>query len=362
MTAKIGGTELRFESIAKRYGPIAALAPITLLVHPGEFFALLGPSGSGKTTLLGIAAGFIQPSEGRILVDGEDITGVPPERRNIGMLFQNYSLFPFLTVFKNVAFPLEMRNRPKAEIAERVQRMLDMVRLGHLAGRLPSELSGGQQQRVALARAAVYDPTVLLMDEPLGALDKTLREEMQDEIKQFHAKIRATVIYVTHDQQEAAFMADRTAILNHGLVEQCGPQSELYETPRNAFVAGFLGEANLLDVTEVIPLPHGGCRILTSEGLPLTAAKAPAQGGALVACIRPANVAMLRHSHSRTDAFAATVVEVVHAAESMRYRVQINDGCSIVVRALSTRGADRYQPGEQVTVGWDPEDVMVMPK
>ena len=157
-------------------------------------------------------------------------------------------------------------------------------------------------------------------------------------------------------------MADRTAILNHGRVEQCGPQSELYETPRNAFVAGFLGEANLLDVTEVIPLPHGGCRILTSEGLPLTAAKAPAQGGALVACIRPANVAMLRHSHSRTDAFAATVVEVVHAAESMRYRVQINDGCSIVVRALSTRGADRYQPGEQVTVGWDPEDVMVMPK
>jgi putative spermidine/putrescine transport system ATP-binding protein len=360
--AKSGGTELRFEGVAKHYGPISALQPTTLLICPGEFFALLGPSGSGKTTLLGIAAGFIQPSEGRIFVNGHDITGEPPERRNIGMVFQNYSLFPFLTVFKNVAFPLEMRKRPKPEIAERVRRMLEMVRLAHLADRLPSELSGGQQQRVALARAAVYDPAVLLMDEPLGALDKALREEMQDEIKQFHAKIRATVIYVTHDQQEAAFMADRTAILNHGLVEQHGPQNELYESPRNAFVAGFLGEANLLTVVGITPLPNGRYRALTTEGLPLTTAKAPPGIGELVACIRPANVAILRESHSRTDRFAGMIAEAVHAAESIRYRVQINERCSIVVRALSTRGADRYRPGEQVTVGWDPEDVTIMPK
>jgi putative spermidine/putrescine transport system ATP-binding protein len=360
--AKTGGTELKFENVAKQYGPVAALQPTTLLVNSGEFFALLGPSGSGKTTLLGIAAGFIQPSQGRVLVNGEDITGVPPERRNIGMVFQNYSLFPFLTVFKNVAFPLEMRNQPKPEIAERVTRMLAMVRLAHLADRLPSELSGGQQQRVALARAAVYDPAVLLMDEPLGALDKTLREEMQDEIKQFHAKIRATVIYVTHDQQEAAFMADRTAILNHGRVEQCGPQSELYENPRNAFVAGFLGEANLLQVTAVSPMPSGRYRIATSEGLTLTAGAGPPEGSALVACIRPANVAILKDSHSRTDRFSATVVEAVHAAESIRYRVQINERCSIVVRALATRGADRFQPNDRVTIGWEPEDVMVMPK
>jgi len=257
---------------------------------------------------------------------------------------------------------LEMRRRPKPEIAERVERMLRMVRLLDLADRLPSELSGGQQQRVALARAAVYDPAVLLMDEPLGALDKALREEMQDEIKQFHAKIGATVLYVTHDQQEAAFMADRTAILNRGRVEQCGPQSELYEQPRNAFVAGFLGEANLLTVEETAPSTDGRHRILTQEGLALTSAVVPPAAPQLVACIRPVNIAILSQSHSRTDTFSGTVTEVVHAAESIRYRVQIDTRCSIVVRAPSTRGVDRHQPGSRVTVGWDPEDVMIMPK
>jgi putative spermidine/putrescine transport system ATP-binding protein len=353
-----GFAELRFDGVAKRYGEIVALHPTHLVIQPGEFFALLGPSGSGKTTLLGMAAGFVSPTEGRILVNGQDITRMPPERRNIGMVFQNYSLFPFLTVAANVAFPLEMRKHPKAAIASRVRQMLAMVRLEHLADRLPAELSGGQQQRVALARAAVYNPSVLLMDEPLGALDKNLREEMQDEIKRFHAQFGATIIYVTHDQHEAAFMADRIAILNHGRIEQAGPQSELYERPNNAFIAGFLGEANLLHVTAYAAGEAGSCNVATQEGLRLVVSGA-AQTGRMV-CIRPANITLSPVPLSYANTFAGKVVDLVHAADSIRYRVQLNDQCQISVRVTSRRADVRFEKGQEVYALWEPEDVLFM--
>lgn len=237
------GARLSLRKVAKRYDEIVALHPTSLEVEPGEFFSLIGPSGSGKSTLLGSIAGFIPPSSGRIELDGEDVVSVPPYRRNVGMVFQNYALFPHMTIFENIAFPLRLRKLPSSEIRERVSRLLRMVRLPNFGSRVPSQLSGGQQQRVALARAAVYDPRLLLMDEPLGALDKNLREEMQYEIKEFHRQIAATILYVTHDQEEAATMSDRIAIMNHGDVVQYGKPRDLYEHPRNAFVASFLGDA-----------------------------------------------------------------------------------------------------------------------
>jgi putative spermidine/putrescine transport system ATP-binding protein len=353
-----GFAKLQFAGVAKRYGEVVALHPTDLVIQPGEFFALLGPSGSGKTTLLGMAAGFVSPSEGSILVNGQDITRMPPERRNVGMVFQNYSLFPFLTVAANVAFPLEMRRHPKAEIAPRVRQLLAMVRLEHLADRLPAALSGGQQQRVALARAAVYNPSVLLMDEPLGALDKNLREEMQDEIKRFHAEFGATVIYVTHDQQEAAFMADRIAILNHGRIEQAGPQSELYARPNNAFVAGFLGEANLLRVTACAAGEPGSRSVTTQEGLRLVVPQTSRTGQ--IACIRPADVTLSPAPLCYANTYLGTVVDLVHAADSIRYRVQLNDRCQISVRATSRRCDARFERGQQVYAQWQPEDVLLM--
>src|SRR5437868_11389776 len=216
------GSGLVLDGVSKRYGGVAALQPISIEIKPGEFFSLIGPSGSGKSTLLGAIAGFIPPSAGRILIDGRDIVDIPPYRRNIGMVFQNYALFPHLSVFENVAFALRLRKLTNAEVTGKTQRMLDIIRLSGMGERRISELSGGQQQRVALARAAVYDPRILLMDEPLGALDKNLREEMQYEIKAFHNKIAATIIYVTHDQEEAAAMSDRIAIMKDGEIVQHG--------------------------------------------------------------------------------------------------------------------------------------------
>jgi len=356
---------LMFEGVAKRYGEITALQPTDLAVHQGEFFALLGPSGSGKTTLLGIVAGFIAPSAGRVLVNGADITHLSPERRNVGMVFQNYSLFPFMTVAANVAFPLEMRREPKARIAERVRAMLDMVRLGHLADRLPGELSGGQQQRVALARAAVYNPTVLLMDEPLGALDKNLRQDMQEEIRQFHRTIGATIIYVTHDQEEAAFMADRVAILNHGRIVQFGTQAELYSRPRNAFVARFLGEANLLHI-ETCDGDDAAERWLarTREGIALSlpgGARA-ACAAPRIACIRPADISVSTPDADCPGAHRGTVTETVPMADTVRHRIRLNERCQIVARMTTKHQRVRFEPGDAVQVRWEPGDVLFLPE
>jgi putative spermidine/putrescine transport system ATP-binding protein len=346
------GAPVAFQGVGKSYGRLIALHPTSLVVETGEFFALLGPSGSGKSTLLGTVAGFVPPSRGRVLVGDVDITSVPPHRRNIGMVFQNYALFPYLTVFGNIAFPLQMRRRPRAEIEQRVRRMLEVVRLPGLAGRLPGQLSGGQQQRVALARAAVYDPPVLLMDEPLGALDKNLREEMQDEIRQFHRAIGATILYVTHDQQEAASMANRMAIMNAGRLEQVGAPRALYDAPRNAFVASFLGEANLFRIAA-----HCGTRLRTAEGLEFAASA----GSGAVACVRPEHIAIGRDKPGHANAFPGTVDDVVHGAGTVRYRVRLPPGCIVTVRAKPDRRAPDFAAGDTVAVGWDPEDTQILP-
>ncbi|MBM3524592.1 MAG: ABC transporter ATP-binding protein, partial [Alphaproteobacteria bacterium] len=237
---------LHIRNLVKRYGSVAAVDDVTFTVERGRFVTLLGPSGSGKTTVLMAIAGFVEPTSGRILVGERDITDLPPEKRNFGMVFQGYALFPHLTVAENVAFPLRVRKIGASETTERVKRALDLVQLGTLGERLPRQLSGGQQQRVALARALVFEPELLLLDEPLSALDKKLRAELQWELKALHQRVGLTFIYVTHDQDEALSMSDEIAILRDGKIVQSGGPGELYDKPRSRFVADFLGKSNFI--------------------------------------------------------------------------------------------------------------------
>ena len=302
----------------------------------------------------------MQPSEGHILVDGRDLTSLPPSKRNIGMVFQNYSLFPFMTVAENVAFPLQNRRVPKAEIAERVAGALKMVRMSGMAERLPRQLSGGQQQRVALARAFVYNPPLLLMDEPLGALDKNLREEMQDEIKELHRTIGATIIYVTHDQYEAAAMADRIAVMNHGRLEQVGPAHELYENPRNAFIAGFLGEANMFEVESLGPDADGMRQVRTACGLSFLTSHPDAAGGAEVAFVRPECVRVLAEPQGHRNGAVGTVVDTVFATGVLRYRGKVGDGPIVVARVHAERLSSPFSVGDMVHLGWDSEDTKLV--
>jgi putative spermidine/putrescine transport system ATP-binding protein len=345
------GLPVRFDGVSKQYGVVTALHTTHLSVATGEFFALLGPSGSGKSTLLGTIAGFVSPSSGRVLIGGTDVTSVPPHRRNIGMVFQNYALFPYLTVAKNIAFPLEMRRLPRREITARTKRILEIVRLQGFDDRLPGQLSGGQQQRVALARAAVYDPPLLLMDEPLGALDKNLREEMQEEIRQFHRSVGTTILYVTHDQQEAASMADRIAIMNHGRLEQLGPPRQLYEAPANPFVATFLGEANLFHMSG-----HRCGRSNTREGLSISA---PVSNG--VVCLRPENIIMAAEPLLYPNSFPGTVIDVTYNAGYARYRVDVAQGFIVTARIPALRGEVPFPTGTTVHVGWSTDDMLILP-
>ena len=242
--AASGGLELK--ALTKRFGSFTAADNVNLDIQRGEFLTLLGPSGSGKTTLLMMIAGFLDITGGDILLDGSSIAAVPPERRNFGMVFQGYALFPHMSVHQNIAYPLDVRRRPKAEIERRVGEMLDLVQLQEFAHRLPRQLSGGQQQRVALARALCFAPPVLLLDEPLGALDKKLRIEVQAQLKDIHQRVGTTFVYVTHDQEEALSMSDRIVIMQNGRIEQIGTPQELYQRPRTAFAAGFLGKSNFV--------------------------------------------------------------------------------------------------------------------
>jgi putative spermidine/putrescine transport system ATP-binding protein len=244
-----GKGALDLNGLTKIYGDERVVDGIDARIRPAEFFSLLGPSGSGKTTTLMMIAGFVAPDGGAIKVDGVDFTHMPPQRRGLGMVFQNYAIFPHLNVFENVAFPLRARRVPEPELRQRVREALELVRLDRFATRFARQLSGGQQQRVAIARAIVFRPGIVLMDEPLGALDKNLRYEMQVEIKEIQQRLGMTVVYVTHDQEEAMNMSDRIAIMNHGRIVQLGPPAEIYERPINAFIARFLGEANLIEGT-----------------------------------------------------------------------------------------------------------------
>ncbi|MBL8703788.1 MAG: ABC transporter ATP-binding protein [Rhodospirillales bacterium] len=355
------GADLVVERLSKSYGGQAALRPTDLAIKAGEFFSLIGPSGSGKSTLLGCIAGFVTPTAGRIAIAGADVVDVPPYRRNIGMVFQNYALFPHLSVFENVAFPLRLRKIGSAEIQDRVKRMLETVRLAEYGDRSPAQLSGGQQQRVALARSAVYDPQLLLMDEPLGALDKNLREEMQYEIRRFHANMGATIVYVTHDQDEAATMSHRIGIMRDGALVQTGAPRELYENPANAFVAGFLGEANLYDVRDLRPGPGGALKVVTVDGLELEAEAGKAvPAGSLVACVRPEAVSL-----AGTDAgpvIAGTVEDIIFTAGTVRCRIATPQGARVLMRRPLERHRQAVAVGDAVKLSYRPADILLIAK
>jgi putative spermidine/putrescine transport system ATP-binding protein len=301
------GHALALQGLGKRYGTFTAVDDVSLKVERGQFLTLLGPSGSGKTTILMCIAGFVEPTAGAVLLDGRDITALPPERRDFGMVFQGYALFPHMTVAENVAFPLRVRRMGLAERDAKVRAALDLVQLERFADRRPSQLSGGQQQRVALARALVFDPALLLLDEPLSALDKKLRAELQEELKALHRRVGRTFVNVTHDQEEALSLSDRVAILNHGKLVQEGAPAALYERPRTRFVADFLGKSNFLQgvVQQASPgefvLQAGGVRIL--QAIPPGAAR-PAPGTPALLSLRPEKIALLE-----ADGGADNVVE-----------------------------------------------------
>lgn len=349
------GAVVEFSGIGKQYGQFTALHPTNLRVERGEFLAIIGPSGSGKSTLLGVVAGFTEPSCGAVLVDGQNVVSLPPYARNFGMVFQGYALFPHMTVAQNIAFPLRMRGMSKKDVADRVARALEMVRLESFAERSPAMLSGGQQQRVALARAAVYEPPLLLMDEPLGALDKNLREEMQDEIKTLQRKLGCTVIYVTHDQQEAATMADRLAVMRGGRIEQLGTPRAIYEYPRSDFVAGFLGEASLLPVISVQATDNPGVVLAIAEGcLPVRIDAREIPQCPVAICLRPENISLGVAARGCANQFTATVVEAMFTTGSVRYRVRLEQsGALLTMRVASHPAIELLATGTTVQVGWD---------
>jgi putative spermidine/putrescine transport system ATP-binding protein len=359
------GASLELDGVSKTYGPSTAVYQTSFKVSSGEFFALIGPSGSGKSTLLGMIAGFVPPSQGAIRINGSDIVSIPPYRRNIGMVFQNYALFPHMSVADNVGFPLRMRRIGGAETARRVSQMLALVRLDGFGERRVTQLSGGQQQRVALARAAVYNPGLLLMDEPLGALDKNLREEMQEEIKRFQSELGATVVYVTHDQQEAASMANRIAILCAGRVEQLGSPKALYEAPANRFVASFLGEANLLHVESVTRTSYEYLEVRTPDGLAIRVRDhgrhhATATKAGLTLCVRPENVRLSMAVDDGENVFSATVQDATYLAGSIRYRLRISDANVITARVPLRTGIEAFAAGTSTAIGWSGDDGVIL--
>jgi spermidine/putrescine ABC transporter ATP-binding subunit len=362
-TTPVRGAAVSVRNLVKHYKSVRAVDDVTIDVEPGEFLALLGPSGSGKTTILMTIAGFEQPTGGEVYIGGRAVTYVPPNRREIGMVFQKYALFPHMTVAENVAFPLEMRGVPATERAARVEAALKLVRLAGYGSRRPSQLSGGQQQRVALARAVVYDPPVLLMDEPLGALDKKLREQMQLEIKHIQQQLGTTVVYVTHDQSEALTMADRIAVLHEGRLQQIGVPEELYDRPANSFVADFIGETNFVD-GRLVARNGEVVRVVTEEGpivaggVPIGAAPAIAEGAAVRVGVRPEHVA-LSAAGTLDDGCPGVVEESIYGGASVAYIVRVAPTLAIVARVPRGSDAPRWRPGDAVRVTWRPEDARV---
>jgi putative spermidine/putrescine transport system ATP-binding protein len=343
---EVKDAELRIDGVVKRYGAVVALGGVSLSVAAGEFLTLLGPSGSGKTTLLKVVAGFEFPDAGRVTVGGADITDVSPARRNIGMVFQNYALFPHMSVARNIAFPLQMRGVPRSETERRVIQAMALVELGGYGERLPSQLSGGQQQRVALARAVVFDPTVLLLDEPFGALDRKLRESMQLEVRRLQRRLGLTTVFITHDQEEALVLSDRIAVMDGGAIRQIGAPDEIYDRPADAFVAQFIGESNLL-VGE-IAAPD---RVLLDGGTSVTVRGLGGGRGRVRLLVRPEKMAI----DSATNRFTGTVVEAVYLGEAHKLRVRVAEGVELMVR-----GRHAVSAGASVTVGFAPEDAHVI--
>lgn len=351
---------VQFDRVQKSYdGEVLVVKDLNLSMPKGEFLTMLGPSGSGKTTCLMMLAGFETATHGEIMLAGQPINNIPPHKRGIGMVFQNYALFPHMTVAENLSFPLEVRGMGKDEREAKVKRALDMVQMGAFAGRRPAQLSGGQQQRIALARALVFDPELVLMDEPLGALDKQLREHMQYEIKHLHENLGITVVYVTHDQSEALTMSDRVAVFNDGVIQQLAPPDDLYERPENSFVAQFIGENNKLDGT-VAEINGDHVSVKLSNGAMVQALKVNcgAAGSKTTLSIRPERVVV--GASDLPNASPAEVRELIYLGDHIRCRVAVHGNEDFIVKVPNNAGHAMLSEGETTTVAWLPEDARAL--
>jgi putative spermidine/putrescine transport system ATP-binding protein len=364
-----GGAEVRLHELTKTYGPVVAVRDVSVTIAPGSFFTILGPSGSGKTTTLMMVAGFAYPTSGEVFVDGKPMAALPPQKRDLGMVFQSYAVFPHLTVFDNVAFPLQIRKTSRSEILRRVGDALELVRLTGYEQRLPRQLSGGEQQRVALARALVFRPRVLLMDEPLGALDKKLRAHMQLELKHIQRHLHVTVIYVTHDQEEALTMSDRVAVMQGGRIEQVGAPAELYDKPLSRFVADFLGESNFLDAIAVAALGGERWRCRATGGLEFSGVGAvPLQAGQPVtAAVRPEKLVQAEDAGAAAlgpgaNSCKGLVEEAIYVGDATRYRVGLGADGALSVKVTNRVGARPAATGAAIALAWSPEDTRIFPR
>lgn len=361
-SAEVKGAPIKIDKLSKFFGKFVAVREANLDIKAGEFLTFLGPSGSGKTTTLMMVAGFLIPTYGDIVVDNKSIVTVPPHKRNIGMMFQHYALFPHMSVADNIAFPLQMRRMPKDKISERVSWALDLVQLSEFKNRRPHQLSGGQQQRVALARAVVFEPSVLLLDEPLGALDAKLRENMQIELKQMHAALGTTVLYVTHDQAEALTLSDRIVVFNQGRIMQVGSPDDLYNYPENRFVADFIGETNFL-TGEVVSGEKQACTIrldetTTMKGLFRDTFAQPEKWATY--SLRPEKVLVGEAAANVENSYEGIVQEFLYLGEFTKYRIALSPSIELTVKATNRKGRKLLAKGEKTDVGWEREEMLLV--
>jgi spermidine/putrescine transport system ATP-binding protein len=356
--ALTNGEAIRFEGVTKRYGETTAVDNLDLSIRQNEFFSLLGPSGCGKTTTLRMVAGFERPTEGSVYLDGEPVDDVPPYDRNVNTVFQSYALFEHLDVSENVAFGLRRRKVAEEEIRTRVAETLELVQLTGREKAKPRELSGGQMQRVALARALVNRPAVLLLDEPLGALDLKLRKQMQVELKQIQREVGITFLYVTHDQEEALAMSDRIAVMDAGEIQQCGSPEQIYEQPRKTFVAGFIGISNLLPAK----VDDGGARLESGELCPIAAPEECKSGDPIFVSIRPEKI-LIDELEEGMFSTEGRIVERVYLGTTTQVIVELSAGARVVALEQNyarARDDDRWGIGERVRLGWHPEHALVL--
>lgn len=347
---------ISFEKVSKSFGTFKVIDELDLAIDKGEFVSMLGPSGSGKTTILMMLAGFEKPTAGAIRVAGRQVDALPPYKRNMGVVFQNYALFPHMSVADNVGFPLKMRRMARGQADERIKRALDMVQLGTMSERKPSQLSGGQQQRVALARALVFEPEVVLMDEPLGALDKKLREQMQLDIRDLHRRLGLTIIFVTHDQSEALTMSDRIAVFNHGKIEQIASPAQIYDHPTTRFVAEFVGETNLITGT-VKQSEHGRALVELSNGRTLHADAPDLRSGTEVdLSIRPERIKI---GDAKQNVLTGTITDVVYHGDHLQLILD-SDGQQLLVRADRSEAVPEI--GARLDFSFAPEDCWAVAK
>ena len=348
-----------FDRVQKSYdGETLVVKDLNLHIGKGEFLTMLGPSGSGKTTCLMMLAGFETATHGEITLDGKPINNIPPHKRGIGMVFQNYALFPHMTVGENLAFPLEVRGMGKSEREDKILRALDMVQMRDFKGRRPAQLSGGQQQRIALARALVFEPELVLMDEPLGALDKQLRETLQFEITNLAHELGITTVYVTHDQTEALTMSDRVAVFDDGRIQQLAPPDELYEEPQNSFVAQFIGENNTL-VGKIKQIDDNDCEVELSDGSVIDAVPVNVNqvGDKTLVSIRPERVEMNRERLADdAHTLKAEVKEFVYMGDIYRTRLSVAGTDDFIIKTRNAPDQRRLTPGEIIEIGWRPQD------